>query len=206
MMNYPTKEQAEKIWQDGIDYSREHHTKSPQIDKEYIFHTRGVAEFSALLAKKMGLNQDKAYVLGLLHDYGKRIDEKRSDKFHGIVGYEDLMEYGYPDVAKICLTHTFNEKTFHNEEYSYPSHWLDECRQLLSNITYDDYDRIVQYADMFFEGMNVTSLERRIEGISQRYNLNKTQKTSLSNSVFKLKKIIDEKCGCDSYEVLGINK
>lgn len=205
-MDYPTIEEAEKIWQEGIDYSRVHKTKSAQIDKEYIFHSRGVAIFSSRLAEKINLNKDKAYVLGLLHDYGKRLDEKKADRFHGIIGYYDLLKYGYPDVAKICLTHTFKDKNFLNEEYSYPTHWLEECRILLKDITYDDYDRIVQYADMFFEGMNVTSLERRIEGISQRYNLNKTQKTSLSNSVFKLKKIIDEKCGCDSYEVLGINK
>lgn len=205
-MNYPTREEAEKIWQKGIDYSREHQTKTPQIDKEYIFHSRGVADFSARLAEKMGLNKDKAYVLGLLHDYGKRIDEKRSDKFHGIVGYEDFMEYGYSDVAKICLTHTFNNKNFHNEDFSYPSHWLDECRQLLNNITYDDYDRIVQYADMFFEGMEITSLENRIAGITQRYNLNELQQNMLKNGVFKLKKYIDDKCCCDSYEVLGIKR
>ncbi len=205
-MNYPTKEEAEKIWQDGINYSREHQTKTPQIDKEYIFHSRGVADFSSRLANKMGLNGDKAFALGLLHDYGKRIDEKQDDRFHGVIGYYDLLEYGYPDVAKICLTHTFKDKNFSNEDFSYPPHWLEECRTLLKNITYDDYDRIVQYADMFFEGMEITSLENRIAGITQRYNLNELQQNTLKNGVFKLKTYIDNKCDCDSYEVLGIKR
>ena len=77
---------------------------------------------------------------------------------------------------------------------------------MLKNITYDDYDRIVQYADMFFEGMEITSLENRISGITQRYNLNDLQQNTLKNGVFKLKTYIDDKCDCDSYEVLGIKR
>ncbi len=67
-MQFPSRSEAEKIWQSGIDYSREHKTKSPQIDKEYIFHTTGVANFSERLAAHLKLNAEQAYVCGLLHD------------------------------------------------------------------------------------------------------------------------------------------
>ena len=94
-MSYPNRYDAEIIWQQGIDYSRAHHVKSPQIDKEYIFHTQGVAKLSELLAQKMSLNEEKAYVLGLLHDHGKRQDERQQDCFHGILGYRDMLSLGY---------------------------------------------------------------------------------------------------------------
>ncbi len=203
-MSCPNRRQAEMIWQQGIDYSREHHIKSEQVDREYICHTRGVAEFSFRFAQKMGLDADKAYVLGLLHDYGKRRNEKQENCFHGIMGYYDMLELGYEDVAKICLTHTFVHKNFANEDYSYPDSWLDECRKLLFPLVYDDYDLIVQYADMFFEGVHCITPEKRVTAIAERYGLTSEQKNKLIDLVSYLKTSIDNKCQCDSYQLLGL--
>ncbi len=76
----------------------------------------------------------------------------KQDCFHGILGYRDMLSQGYTDVAQICLTHTFVNKDFSNEDYSYPDHWLfDECRSLLKPLIYSDYDLIIQYADMFLK-------------------------------------------------------
>lgn len=205
-MSYPNRYDAEIIWQQGIDYSRAHHVKSPQIDKEYVFHTQGVAKLSELFAQKMSLNEEKAYVLGLLHDHGKRQDERQQDCFHGILGYRDMLSQGYTDVAQICLTHTFVNKDFSNEDYSYPDHWLDECRSLLKPLIYSDYDLIIQYADMFFEGLNCVTPEQRIEGITSRYQLSAQQENSLRQAVTYLKTTIDNKCQCDTYQFLEIIK
>lgn len=205
-MSYPDRQTAKMIWQQGIDYARAHHTKSEQADKEYIFHTQGVADFSERLARQMGLNPDKAYVLGLLHDYGKRKNEKQEDCFHGIIGYKDMLNLGYSDVAKICLTHTFVSKNFSNDDYSYPNNWLEECRLLLKPIEYDDYDLIVQYADMFFEGVNCVTPEQRIIHIAERYHLTEKQRKSLQEIIINLKSSVDSKCHCDSYQLLNVLK
>ena len=86
---WPDREQAKKIWQQGIDYAIEHHTISPQIVKEYIFHTQGIARSAALIAARLpDMDTEKAYVLGLLHDYGKRKNEKAREDFHVRDGYE----------------------------------------------------------------------------------------------------------------------
>ena len=203
-MLFPSRSEAEKIWQNGIDFSREHKTKSPQIDKEYIFHTTGVARFSERLAAHLKLNEEQAYVCGLLHDYGKRLNERQEDRFHGLIGYDDMLELGYPQAARICLTHSFIDKNFSNDDFSYPDHWLNECRNLLKSIEYNEYDLIAQYCDLFFEGMEQTTLERRIAGIAARYNINDAQRQNLEYTVFKLKKQIDKLCDCDSYKILGI--
>ena len=203
-MTCPDCVTTEKIWAEGIAYRQDHDGFPPRLEQEYRFHTTGVARFSALLAKALNLDSNKAYVLGLLHDYGKRNDDYKSNIFHGLDGYYEMLRLGYPDVARICLTHTFREPDFDNQDYNYPDQWLDECRKLLRQYTYNDYDRIVQYADLFFEGLNIVRLEDRVAGIAARYRISPHQLANLSNSVFKLKEIIDRQCGCDSYTILGI--
>ena len=122
----PDRKQAEKIWQQGIDYAIEHHTMSPQIVKEYIFHTQGIARSAALIAARLpDMDTEKAYVLGLLHDYGKRKNEKAREDFHVRDGYESLMAMGYPEAARICLTHSFPKTNFDYADYAYPLEWLD---------------------------------------------------------------------------------
>ena len=62
---WPDREQAKKIWQQGIDYAIEHHTMSPQIVKEYIFHTQGIARSAALIAARLpDMDTEKAYCWG----------------------------------------------------------------------------------------------------------------------------------------------
>ena len=83
MKKYPNIRNAEKIWREGIKY-RELNFDFNEKDV-YIFHSRGVAYCCQEIAKKTKeLDEDKAYVLGLLHDYGKRQPEKLTGRFHGL--------------------------------------------------------------------------------------------------------------------------
>ena len=90
-----------------------------------------------------------------------------------------MLKQGYPDVAKVCLTHTFSEKNFSDEDYSYPQEWKDWARGMLQNIEYDDYDYLISLCDKFFEGLSIVSISNRIEGIVKRYKLGEKQKESL---------------------------
>lgn len=203
-MSIPSLSEAENIWEHGIAYRHKHDGWPPQLEQEYRFHTTGVAHFSALLAEALGADAGKAYILGLLHDYGKRNDEFKSNIFHGLDGYREMMSMGYDEVARTCLTHTFRDKNYNNDEYNYPDPWLEESRELLQQYDYDDYDLIVQYADLFFEGLNLVKIEDRIACIAARYKISALQLKNLSDSAFNLKKQIDVRCGCDSYQILGI--
>ncbi len=98
------------------------------------------------------LNPEKAFVLGLLHDYGKRISERKANIFHGIEGYNAMLSFGYPDVAKICLTHTFQNENFNEKTLGYPSDWMIEAKKILSVLAYDDYDRLIQFCDKLSDG------------------------------------------------------
>lgn len=77
------------------------------------------------------IDGQKAYILGLLHDYGKMVrDADNKEYFHGLTGYHEMNRLGFDDVARVCLTHTFPDKDFKYTEYSYPemrktkSFWL----------------------------------------------------------------------------------
>ena len=201
---YPSKETALKIWEQGIVY-RLSRPYGFTFENEYRFHTMGVASAAEKIAKYISsMDQEKAFVLGLLHDYGKRINERIERRFHGQEGYEQMMKMGYPDVAKVCLTHTFSERDFKDEQYSYPQEWKDWAHNMLKNITYDDYDYLICLCDKFFEGLSIVSISSRVKGIVYRYNLGKIEEECLLKQSIELKEYFDKKTGQDIYTILGI--
>ena len=58
-----------------------------------------------IAARCPGLDPDKAYVLGLLHDIGRWYGD--GHLCHVYYGWKYMTELGYDDVARICLTHSF---------------------------------------------------------------------------------------------------
>ena len=204
-LGYPDLKTAKKIWQEGLDYR----TKTTVFANrnEYIFHTTGVASAARKIAEKtMYLNPEKAYVLGLLHDYGKKYDEFISRKFHAKTGYDELFEKKYFNSAQICLTHSFPYKDFKNEDYkSYYPEWLDWARNTLKTVVYDEYDYLIQLCDCFFEGMNIVSFEKRFEGIMRRYNLSLKDIDIQIKGAERNKSYFDKICNMDVYELLNIN-
>lgn len=166
-----------------------------------------MAEAAQKIASKTPyLNSEKAYALGLLHDYGKKYNENITGKFHAQTGYEDLLKLGYDECARICLTHSFPNKNFHNKYYaSYKPEWLEWAHTKLEEIEkYDDYDRLIQLCDMFFEGMSKVRFEERFAGIRKRYDLGKEQTAEQEEYTKKNKAYFNELCREDVYKILNI--
>ena len=204
--SYPDIITAQNIWQDGIDFRLSRSLPWPTY-QEYIVHTTGVADSARKIAEKTPyLNADKAYVLGLLHDYGKKYDERASGKFHVQIGYEELLAMGYSDSARICLTHSFPVVNFNDKDYSsYRPEWLAWAHQALQNVKYDDYDRLIQLCDLFFEGMSKVGFEERFAGIARRYGLCFEQTAVMRECAVKNKAYFDGLCGTDIYQLLNIS-
>ena len=135
--NVPSMKQAVNLWLDGIKYRQEHFDFP--IKDEYIFHTQGIAFASRQIASRMsGMNPETAYICGLLHDYGKKYNEREIGRFHGLVGFQELNAMGLGLPACICLTHTFVDKNINFCDFpSYPKKDLDICQSLLSALEYD---------------------------------------------------------------------
>lgn len=70
-------------------------------------HSRVAAHCAENIARECSdLDSNKAYILGLLHDIGRKFGV--SHLRHVSDGYSYMMSLGYDEVAKICLTHSFN--------------------------------------------------------------------------------------------------
>ena len=90
------------------------------------------------------MDADKAYVLGLLHDIGRRFGKRHLG--HVSDGYSYMMSLGYEDAARICLTHSFNEQDISK----YIGRWdtteeeTELIRTQLAAVELDDYDRLTR--------------------------------------------------------------
>lgn len=72
-------------------------------------HSRYVAACARSIAKLcQDIDAERAYIYGLLHDIGRKFGIRYLA--HVYDGYHYLMDLGYPNAARIALTHSFNLK------------------------------------------------------------------------------------------------
>ena len=201
---YPNLQEAERLWEEGIEFRR--NQGDYNNEEKYHSHTTSIAKAAKIIANHTdGMNPEKAYILGLLHDYGKKKKEKENNNHHGIAGFDEMIKLGYTDVARICLTHSFTSIPLNHKHYNYPEEWLKLADEKLFNIQIDDYDRLIQFCDMLFDGQGAATHKNRINAIQERYNLNELQVEELTRNAKELKSYFDEKCGCDVYSLIGLS-
>ena len=177
----------------------------PQWEKEFRAHSRTVAEIASTIAAKTAyLNTERAYLSGFLHDCGRIKDEKSENVFHGWTGYELMKSQGWNEIARISLTHCFLNKDFNPDLYPQAHQDLLRCKQIISQLDYDDYDKLLQLADMLNDRGKSCTLSYRCQSLAQRYPFQEDFLQAHMNAAEKLKQYFDEKCGCDTYTLLGI--
>lgn len=157
-----------------------------------------------MIAEKCeGLNPDAAYVLGLLHDIGRRFGA--CDLRHILLGYTYMTELGFDDSARICLTHSFPYKNI--KAYNGQNDCSDEeslfIRHFLEYVTYTDYDRLIQLCDAISYPTGPVYLEKRLVDVVLRKGFNELTVPKWK-AFFSLKEYFDSKAGCDIYSLLGV--
>jgi len=202
-MTLPTREQAHQI---VMNMGQE--LQALKIHYMHSFaHYLRVAQNAEQIAKATGfLDVDKAYIMGLLHDYGQ-IDETRDKKnFHGLIGYKKLMAMGYDEAARASLVHSFFEKEkITPERYkSYDKASIIECAKLLAQRPFDDYDRLVHMADLMALGAHAVTVEARFEYLAVAYSIDDELLKDKYALACDLKQYFDNLCQCDIYDILKI--
>lgn len=149
----------------------------------WLCHTYYVGECCASLANIIGINPDKARTYGLLHDYGR---SKEHSFNHTLQGYEDLVTLGWKDEAIACLTHSFvNGGRCSNNEKAVPGFYVDDdgnprwkvgtvkddMTLFLENYQYNEYDKILNIADLMAVNKGIVSPYDRIQDIATRREL-----------------------------------
>ena len=172
-------------------------------EKTFRAHCLAVAGFAEKVAANIsGMDAEKAYVLGLLHDCGRIKDEKAENVFHGLVGYKYMMQKSQPEIARISLTHSFYEKDFNLETYPQNKDDLLFCKDLLKNLEYNDYDLLIQLSDMTNDvGRNCT-IEYRFDSISKRYKVPFEKLQPIIDKMNQIKYYFDKKANNNIYKFI----
>jgi len=155
----PTREQAEALL-------REAEACNPG---PWGNHSRTAAHCAEKIAQACGLDPEKAYILGLLHDIGRKFGVRHLG--HVSDGYRYMLTLGYDEAAKICLTHSFNNHTVDEYigKFDTTQEELALIQQTLSATLYDDYDRLIQLCDALAGAEGVLDIEQRMEDVKRRY-------------------------------------
>ena len=132
-------------------------------------HSRTAAHCAERIARYAGLCPEKAYVLGLLHDIGRKFGKRHLG--HVSDGYTYMTELGYPDAARICLTHSFNDMRI--ERYVGRFDTTEEetalIRRKLAETVPDDYDSLIQLCDAISGAEGVMDIIDRMSDVKRRY-------------------------------------
>lgn len=135
-------------------------------------HSRYVANAAKLIAEACGnLNGDKAFVLGLLHDIGRRTGIAAVR--HIIDGYDYSVSKGWEEAARVCLTHSFPVKDINADigKKDISRKQYDFIDSYLNHIEYDDYDRLIILCDALADADGYCILEKRFIDTARRYGV-----------------------------------
>ena len=169
----------------------------------WVAHSIHVAEAAkAIAAADPSLDEEHAYILGLLHDIGRR--EGHTSMRHTIDGYNYLRAQGHEHAARICMTHSlplqntdavFGEWDCTDQERAFVDSYID-------GIEYTDYDRLIQLCDALALPSGFVLIEKRMIDVALRYGTN-----ALSDrrwlATFQLRDYFESRIGASLYGKLS---
>ena len=187
-MDYPFRDEAERLLLEA-------ESLNPGL---WVAHSRNVAKCAEVIAAHSGLNPDKAYVLGLLHDVGRRAGIGQLK--HVYYGWKNMKDLGYPAVAKVCLTHSYNTHRFEDDmaKIDVEPEKVEEVKAALTKYEYDDYDGLIQLCDSIATAEGVVDVTERMTDVKTRYGSYPQPKWDRN---IELLEFFQKKTGRDIYEL-----
>ena len=186
---YPTRSEAEELLLDAEKCN-------PGL---WVSHSRVTAHCAEKIAQYSGMDTEKAYVMGLLHDIGRKFGIFHLR--HVSEGYKYMMSLGYDDVARICLTHSFNQDKIEAYVGNFDTSEEDThlIREKLKETEQDDYDRLIQLCDAIAGTDGVMDIIDRMNDVKRRYGSYDPDKWQTN---LDLKEYFEKKMGKDLYEAV----
>ena len=134
-------------------------------------HSLHVARAAGAIAEKCGMDGERAWVLGALHDVGRY--EGVRGLHHAVAGYALLMEKGDPGAARVCVTHSFPDGRFEHFNGRRDVSPEEEAflRRFLAEAIPDDFDRLIQLCDAICTAQGVCLMEKRLVDVALRHGL-----------------------------------
>ena len=152
------------------------------------------------IAEKIeGMDADKAYIVGVLHDVGRRVGFVDIPT-HVYAGYEYCMQKGWDEVARICMTHSY---LLMKDEFNYEPQTEHErkIKEYVSAIEADEYDKLIQLCDALAVDYGFVILEKRFVDVTRRYGIMEGYIKGWEVA-FAIKEDFEKRMGCSIYDVL----
>ena len=163
-------------------------------------HSENVGIAARNIAQKVpGMDTERAYIVGLLHDIGRRVGVVNIPK-HVYEGYLFCKEKGWEAVAQVCMTHSY---PLMEKEFAYEPTTIEEqeIKKYILNYQCDDYDLLIQLCDSLAVDYGFCILEKRFVDVARRYGVFENM-IERWNATFAIKEHFEEKMGCSIYDVL----
>ena len=168
----------------------------------WVQHSIYTAQAAQIIADNCKeLDSEKAYILGMLHDIGRRFGV--TNMRHSLDGYTFSIEKGYDVLGKICLTHSFPIKNIKgafgkwdcsNEEYTFVEGYL-------RSVVYDDYDRLIQLCDALALPSGFSLMEKRMVDVALRHGFHEYIIPKWK-ATFEIKQYFEKLIGTSIYSLL----
>lgn len=163
-------------------------------------HSENVGLAARNIAERLpDLDPEKAQVLGLLHDIGRRVGVVSIPR-HVAEGYRYAMGRGWEEAARICMTHSYPLMAGDwDREPEAPEEI--EIKNYILNCQADDYDRLIQLCDGLAMDFGFCILEKRLVDVARRYGLAENT-LARWNAFFAIKDGFEARMGCSVYDCL----
>jgi len=166
----------------------------------WVRHSVNVGIAARNIAEKIPrMNPEKAHIVGLLHDIGRRAGIVDIPT-HVYEGYRYCLEKGWDEAARICMTHSYllMQDEFRDEPGSEQEKAI---KAYIMNCRADDYDRLIQLCDSLAVDYGFVILEKRFVDVTRRYGIMEEYIKGWEVA-FSIKESFEEEMGCSVYDVL----
>ena len=152
-----------------------------RLKKERFAHSIGVANTAVKLAKKFGVDENKAYIAGLLHDCARQFEnsdlpaeaEKRGIKIGEVENFMPLLLHSYIGAKMISEIYGVNDSEIEQAIY----------RHTVGAKNMTPLDKIIYFADMIEPNRNYPGVEKLRDLAENSNNLDEIILTSLDESI-----------------------
>lgn len=166
----------------------------------WVMHSINVGIAARNIAEKVSrLNPEKAYIVGLLHDIGRRVGIVDIPT-HVYEGYRYCLGKGWDEAARICMTHSYLRM---QDEFSHEPDSEQEkaIKAYIMNCQADDYDQLIQLCDSLAVDYGFVILEKRFVDVTRRYGIMEGYIKGWEIA-FSIKEYFEKEMGCSVYDVL----
>ena len=166
----------------------------------WVMHSMNVGIAARNIAEKVSrLNPEKAYIVGLLHDIGRRVGIVDIPT-HVYEGYRYCLGKGWDEAARICMTHSYLRM---QDEFSHEPDSEQEkaIKAYIMNCQADEYDPLIQLCDSLAVDYGFVILEKRFVDVTRRYGIMEGYIKGWEIA-FSIKEYFEKEMGCSIYDVL----